>query len=69
MAGQAGAGTPPWTEAVSWVDRRMPEGAQELWPLVGMGQDPEAVQRAQRVRERGSGRSGDRPDPQGGVVG
>lgn len=69
MAGQAGAGTPPWAEAVSWVDRRVPEGAQELRPLVGMGQDPEAVQRAQRVRERGSCGGRGRPDTQGGVVG
>lgn len=46
----------------------MPEGAQQLGPLVGVRQHPEGVQGAQRAGERRGGRGRAGPDPQGRVV-
>lgn len=70
MTGQAGAGGSPGAEAVGrarvqgWVS----EGTQELRPLVGVRQHPEAVEGAQGIGERGGGRGRGRPDTQVGVV-
>ena len=75
MARQAGAGAPAGAEAVVVVGRPggvqggVPEGAEQLGPLVRMRQHPEAVEGPQGACERrggGGGRAG--PDPQVGVV-
>lgn len=47
----------------------MSEGAQQFWSRVGVGQDPEGVQRPQRGTEGGSGGGRCGADAHGGVVG
>lgn len=71
MTGQASARASPGTEPVSrtLVQGRVPEGAQEFRPLIGVGQHAETVQGAQAVGERsGGGRSGAGSHPQVRVV-
>ena len=70
MTGQAGAWGSPGTEAVGRprVQGGVSEGAQELRPLVRVGQHPEAVQGAQWVGEMSGGRSRASTDTQVGVV-
>lgn len=52
----------------SRVQRGVSERAQQLRPLVGVGQHSETVQGAQGVGERCGGRSGASSDTQVGVV-
>lgn len=72
MASQAGAGVAPGAaESMSWgrVERGMPEGAQQFWSRIGVGEDPEGVQRPQGGTEGSGGRGRCGSDAHVGVVG
>ena len=70
VTGQAGAGASSWAEAVgrTRVQGGVSEGAQQLRPLVGVRQHPEAVEGAQGIGESAGGRSRAGSDTQVGVV-
>lgn len=55
--------------ARGWVQRGVPEGAEQLRPRVRVGQDSEGVQRPQGAAEGSGGRGRGGPDAHVGVVG
>jgi len=72
VASQAGTGVAPGAaESMGRgrVERGMPEGAQQFWSRVGVGEDPEGVQRPQRGAEGSGGRGRGGADAHVGVVG